>query len=182
MLTEGTSSNSADFQTVSVCLKLIAGGWKKEVCKRLVPWTGWVAGEENGHCCSIFLSAPRWIFSMSAVHSTLYQGRSFYILRMLNTCLIASKVLQTSLLVGDSYRKWRGYLELTAPAFCMARFLEPACLNEWRMTFNGEKHSWVDHTVWSEMCCGLSCHLWLIQPSFWWVATTNDPACVAVSV
>lgn len=31
------------------------------------------------------------------------------------------------------------------------------------------------------MYCGLSCHLWLIQPSFRWVATTNDAVCVAAS-
>lgn len=66
----------------------------------------------------------------SAVHSTVCRGVSFYLLRMLDTCLITSEVLQTSLLVSDNYTKWRGHLVLTAPAFCMARFLEPALLNE----------------------------------------------------
>lgn len=80
----------------TVCLKLLAGGWKKEVCKRLCPlnwlssWRGkWSLLFYFSVCAQMDLPHQQ----QSAVHSTLCQGLSFYALRMLNTCLITSKVL-----------------------------------------------------------------------------------------
>lgn len=123
MLTEGTSSNSADCVSETNCW-----GVKKGSLQKAVSLSSCRGKWSLLFCFSVCAQVDFPHEQQSAALSALCQGLSFYILRMLNTCLVASKVLQTSLVVSGNYRKWRGHLELTAAAFVWPGSWNQPCL------------------------------------------------------